>query len=69
MRNVVSRSKHLAEGFTRLGVEELLGQTLQLHPQAAEDCVKAALRDMGLKVHLKEEWTQCLTEVKDFFKN
>ena len=43
-------------------MEELLNQTAAMHQAAASqtglgDAVKAALRDMGLKVHLKEEWT------------
>ena len=62
MRNIVSRSKNLIEPFVRLSVEELLNQTAAMHQAAASqtglgDAVKAALRDMGLKVHLKEEWT------------
>ena len=59
MRNIVSRSKNLIESFVKLGVEELLNQTAAMHPSqaAVSDAVKAALRDMSLKVHLKEEWT------------
>jgi len=56
MRNIVSRSKHLVEAFVALGVEELLNEIGSTHNNA-QDSVKAALRDMGLKVHLKEEWT------------
>jgi len=59
IRNIVSRSKHLSEKFVPLGVESLLNQVLRTHsglagPTAA---AKAALRDLDLKVHLKEEWT------------
>jgi len=59
MRNIVSRSKNFTELFVKLDVEELLNQTGAMHPTefAVCDAVKAALRDMGLKVHLKEEWT------------
>jgi len=59
MRNIVSRSKNFTELFVKLSVEELLNQTGAMHPTelAVGDAVKAALRDMGLKVHLKEEWT------------
>lgn len=57
MRNVVSRSPELREPLVSLGVEDLLQETLKMHPGAAGDSVKAALRDLGLKVHLKEEWT------------
>ena len=56
MRNIVSRSKHLVEPFVALDVEDLLNEVGSTH-QNAQDSVKAALRDMGLKVHLKEEWT------------
>ena len=56
MRNVVSRSRHLTAAFVELEVESLLHETAALH-SSANDGVKAALRDMGLKVHLKEEWT------------
>jgi len=56
MRNIVSRSKHLVEPFLALDVEELLNEVGSIHV-GAQDNVKAALRDMGLKVHLKEEWT------------
>ena len=56
MRNIVSRSKHLVEAFVTLDVEELLNEVGSSH-SSAKDSVKAALRDMGLKVHLKEEWT------------
>lgn len=59
MRNIVSRSKNFTELFVKLDVEELLNQTGAMHPTefATGDAVHAALRDMGLKVHLKEEWT------------
>ena len=61
MRNIVSRSKNLIDPFVQLDVEELLNETAAMHPAGpqtgVDDAVKAALRDMGLKVHLKEEWT------------
>ena len=59
MRNIVSRSKNFTELFVKLDVEELLNQTGAMHSTefATSDAVHAALRDMGLKVHLKEEWT------------
>jgi len=56
IRNVVSRSKHLVQLFVEEDVEELLNEIAKLHPSIS-DKVKAALRDLGLKVHLKEEWS------------
>lgn len=56
MRNVVSRSKHLVQHFVDQDVEELLNDVVKLHP-GISDKVKAALRDLGLRVHLKEEWS------------
>lgn len=60
MRNIVSRSPELREPLVRLGIEELLHQMLAMHNSGSSnvsDSVKAAQRDLGLKVHLKEEWT------------
>jgi len=54
IRNIVSRSKHLVEPFIEL--EGLLNEAIQMHPKASDN-IKSALRDLGLKVHLKEEWT------------
>lgn len=54
IRNIVSRSKHLAEPFIEL--EGLLNEAIKMHPKSS-DSIKSALRDLGLKVHLKEEWT------------
>ena len=55
IRNIVSRSKHFSSDFISLDVEELLNSVRANHPQSVES-VKAALRDLGLKVDLKEEW-------------
>ena len=67
IRNIVSRSKHLVEPFIEL--EGLLNEAIQMHPKASDN-IKSALRDLGLKVHLKEEWTgtEKLT-IKDWRKN
>ncbi len=58
IRNVVSRSNSADSkaAFVNLEVEELLHAVRNAHPSAA-DAVKAALRDLDLKVELKEEWT------------
>eukprot|EP00094_Tigriopus_californicus_P011390 TCALIF_10995-PA protein Name:"Similar to Armc6 Armadillo repeat-containing protein 6 (Mus musculus)" AED:0.06 eAED:0.06 QI:0/0.8/0.66/0.83/0.6/0.66/6/268/445 len=56
IRNIVSRSRELTAEFVELDIEDLLNKIRRLHP-SAEDAVKAALRDLGLKVDLKEIWT------------
>jgi hypothetical protein len=56
IRNIVSRTKRFSDEFVELDVETLLNEVVKRHP-AAEEGVKAALRDLELKVHLKEEWT------------
>ena len=50
-------------------LEGLLNEAIQMHPKASDN-IKSALRDLGLKVHLKEEWTgtEKLT-IKDWRKN
>lgn len=56
IRNMVSRSREQCDSFLSHGVEDLLNQAMKDHPSVIQD-VKAALRDLGCKVHLKEEWT------------
>ena len=51
----MSRSREFNSHFVELDVEPLLNAVKQKHPKT-EDAVKAALRDLGLKVDLKEEW-------------
>ena len=55
IRNIVSRSKHFASDFVELEIEELLNSVRKTHPQS-DEFVKAALRDLGLKVEMKEQW-------------
>lgn len=55
IRNMVSRAKEQCEAFVNHGVEDLLNAAMTDHPTIAQDC-KAALRDLGCKVHLNEEW-------------
>ena len=57
IRNIVSRARELTADFVELDVEALLHGVQAKHPQKCEDAVKAALRDLGLKVNLKEQWT------------
>jgi len=61
IRNVVSRARELSAAFISAGgegedsLEALLGKA-RVSPKCA-DSAKAALRDLGLKVDLNEEWT------------
>jgi len=56
IRNMVSRSKDQTAKFLELGAEDSLRQALAKFPEIEYD-IKAALRDLGCKVSLKEEWT------------
>lgn len=55
LRNLVSRTRDLSEAILRLGAESLLNDAMTYHKEA-EDAAKAALRDLGCKVHLEELW-------------
>ncbi|XP_053687584.1 armadillo repeat-containing protein 6 homolog [Sabethes cyaneus] len=55
IRNMVSRSREQCDTFLSYGVEDVLNQALVDHPTVAND-IKSALRDLGCKVHLNEEW-------------
>jgi len=55
VRNMVSRSRDQCESWLSLGIEEVLQNARMNHPSIDQD-VRAALRDLGAKVHLKEEW-------------
>ncbi|XP_034111731.1 armadillo repeat-containing protein 6 homolog [Drosophila albomicans] len=56
IRNMVSRSRNQCESWLSFGVEDLLNAAMAEHPSVAQD-IKAALRDLGCKVQLREEWT------------
>lgn len=56
MRNMVSRSRDQCQTFVNQGAEDILQEAMEKHPDILQD-VKAALRDLGCKVVLKEEWT------------
>ncbi|XP_018573410.1 armadillo repeat-containing protein 6 homolog [Anoplophora glabripennis] len=56
IRNMVSRSKYQCDKFLSLGLEELLQKNLKKFKEIEYD-TKAALRDLGCKVKLNEEWT------------
>lgn len=53
---MVSRSKYQTSKFLELGIEEVLQEDLAKFKDIEYD-IKAALRDLGCKVTLKEEWT------------
>ncbi|RLU25296.1 hypothetical protein DMN91_003389 [Ooceraea biroi] len=56
VRNMSVRNKSESKEFLACGVEEVLRNALRLHGSKLDDNVKAALRDLGLKVDLKERW-------------
>lgn len=57
IRNIVSRERVHCQPFIDLGIEELLNAALQQFRDEVGDTLKAALRDLGLKVELVERWT------------
>ncbi|XP_073813880.1 armadillo repeat-containing protein 6 homolog [Musca autumnalis] len=56
IRNMVSRSREQCDTWLSFGVEDVLNAAMVEHPSVVTD-IKAALRDLGCKVELKEEWT------------
>lgn len=56
IRNVVSRSRHLVNAILGEGTEAAIRRIMITH-QDCQDTAKAALRDLGCKVELKELWT------------
>lgn len=56
IRNMISRSRHQCETFLSYGVEDVLNEALKTHSSVEHD-IKSALRDLGCKLLLKEEWT------------
>nr|XP_034172742.1 armadillo repeat-containing protein 6 homolog [Osmia lignaria] len=57
IRNMSVRNKAECNEFIAHGIEDVLGNALRQHGPKIESDVKAALRDLGLKVELKERWT------------
>ncbi|XP_070164555.1 armadillo repeat-containing protein 6 homolog [Polyergus mexicanus] len=57
IRNMSVRNRSESKEFLAYGVEEVLRDALRLHGPKLEDNIKAALRDLELKVDLKERWT------------
>ncbi|XP_008554566.1 armadillo repeat-containing protein 6 homolog [Microplitis demolitor] len=57
IRNMAVKNRAESREFLAYGVESLLTEAIKLHGSAVEAEAKAALRDLGLKVDLKEQWT------------
>lgn len=57
IRNMSVRNTHESRAFIAYGIEELLNTAIETHGENLENDIKAALRDLGLKVNLKERWT------------
>ena len=55
LRNLVSRTKDLKDVILSLGAEPLINNAMNQHPECKDEA-KAALRDLGCKVELKELW-------------
>lgn len=56
LRNLVSRMQNYSLPILEMGAEALIAQALRTH-QDCGDVGKAALRDLGCKVELRELWT------------
>ncbi|XP_059915421.1 armadillo repeat-containing protein 6 [Gadus macrocephalus] len=56
LRNLVSSMEHLCQPILAMGAQPLIAQALQTHGDLG-DVFKAALRDLGCEVELKELWT------------
>ena len=57
VRNMSVRNKQESREFIAYGIEDLFKNALKIHGEKLESDAKAALRDLGLKVELKEIWT------------
>lgn len=56
LRNMVARTRDYCAAILELGAEALLNHAGSNHKDCADEA-KAALRDLGCAVHLKELWT------------
>ncbi|TKS79952.1 Armadillo repeat-containing protein 6 [Collichthys lucidus] len=56
MRNLVARMQNYSQPILEMGAEALIAQALKTH-QDCGDVGKAALRDLGCQVQLRELWT------------
>ncbi|XP_050393057.1 armadillo repeat-containing protein 6 [Patella vulgata] len=55
LRNIVSRTREHCDSIVELGVEEVINKARKQFKDL-DDEAKAALRDLGCKVDLKEQW-------------
>ncbi|XP_075467259.1 armadillo repeat-containing protein 6 [Ascaphus truei] len=56
IRNLVSRTRDFSQPILEMGAESLILQARSVH-RDCDDVAKAALRDLGCKVELRELWT------------
>uniref|UniRef100_A0A8C8B713 Armadillo repeat containing 6 n=1 Tax=Otus sunia TaxID=257818 RepID=A0A8C8B713_9STRI len=56
IRNLVSRSRDFSQPILEMGAENLITEARATHKDC-DDVAKAALRDLGCKVELRELWT------------
>lgn len=56
LRNLVSRMYNYSQPILEMGAEALIAQALKTHLDCG-DVGKAALRDLGCEVELRELWT------------
>uniref|UniRef100_A0A8C7ZS01 Armadillo repeat containing 6 n=1 Tax=Oryzias sinensis TaxID=183150 RepID=A0A8C7ZS01_9TELE len=56
LRNLVAHMQNYCQPILDMGAETLIGKAVQKHPDC-DDVGKAALRDLGCKVELRELWT------------
>ncbi|XP_047445416.1 armadillo repeat-containing protein 6 [Mugil cephalus] len=56
LRNLVSRTRNFSQAILDMGAEALIIEAIRTHRDCA-DTGKAALRDLGCQVELKELWT------------
>ncbi|KAM7134719.1 armadillo repeat-containing protein 6 [Macrochelys suwanniensis] len=56
IRNLVSRNRDFSQAILEMGAENLIVEARTVH-QDCDDIAKAALRDLGCKVDLRELWT------------
>lgn len=57
VRNMSVRNKMESRAFISYGIESILNNALKTFGPQLEADLKAALRDLGLKVDLKEQWS------------
>nr|XP_020471771.1 armadillo repeat-containing protein 6 [Monopterus albus]XP_020471772.1 armadillo repeat-containing protein 6 [Monopterus albus]XP_020471773.1 armadillo repeat-containing protein 6 [Monopterus albus]XP_020471774.1 armadillo repeat-containing protein 6 [Monopterus albus]XP_020471775.1 armadillo repeat-containing protein 6 [Monopterus albus] len=56
LRNLVAHMQNYSQPILEMGAEALIAQALKLHQDCSDIC-KAALRDLGCQVELRELWT------------